>query len=197
MTACYIPEISFKKGMRQAERIGESVVIKDLNEHIFGLFGISDAIHALMGLQLHLNQSVLNHTNRKQIKEAIVSYLKTKPYIHNAWQTKTLKKLAFEPTELAFKRQTYRGRTGQIMFQLKSHKLITHYPDGASHESPYSDDTHIPLIFYQQGMTNHRSEDTLVYAQQVPNTLACLLEVSQVQSGEGKIISGLCKGKER
>lgn len=184
-----IPEISFKKSILEAERIEELAVVKDLNGHIFDLFGIQDTIKNIMGLQLHLNTSVLHHHKRKDIEKALVSYLKTKPYIHDAWRTKKLKKYASESVALAFKRQTYSGRTGQIMFQLKNHKLITHYPDGASHESPYSDDTHIPLIFYQKGITRGGSITELVFAQQIANSLASIIGVPQVQSGQGRILS--------
>jgi hypothetical protein len=74
------------------------------------------------------------------------------------------------------------------MFQLKSHKLIAHYPDGASHESPYSDDSHVPLIFYQQGITKPGLTSELVFIQQIANTLAHILGVGQAQSGEGRIL---------
>lgn len=184
-----IPEISFKKGIIAAERISEVEFMNDLNDYIFDLYAIPNVIHAVMGLQLHLNESILHHINRKKIEHSIVEYLKKKPYIHNAWSVKNLKKCATLPIELAFKRQIYQGRTGQIMFQLKGNKLISHYPDGASHESPYSDDTHIPLIFYQKGVTRHQLDTSLIYAQQVANTVAYLLGVPQVQLGEGRIIS--------
>ncbi len=186
-----IPEISFKKGIIEAERISEAEFMNDINQHIFDLYGIPHAIYSVMGLALHLNDSILNHVNRKKIEHSIVSYLKKKPYIENAWRTKDLKKSAHFPIELAFKRQVYQGRTGQIMFQLKAYKLISHYPDGASHESPYSDDTHIPLIFYQKGITKHQLNNTFIHAQQVANTVAYLLDVPQVQLGAGRIIPDL------
>lgn len=186
-----IPEISFQKGIIGAERISEAEFIDDINEYVFDIHGILNAIQSVMGLQLHLNESILSHVNREQIENSIVAYLKQKPYIQNAWSVKNLKKYATLPIELAFKRQIYQGRTGQIMFQLKAHKLISHYPDGASHESPYSDDTHIPLIFYQKGVTKPQLDTRLIYAQQVANTVASLLGVPQVQLGEGRIILDL------
>jgi len=182
-----MPEISRKKGIIDAERIQEDQLINEINRYIAKLCHVDDAVIAIVGCQLYLSASI-NKKQKKHIEKEIVSYLKTKSYVQNAWRVESLKNHSSDSFELLFKRQMYPERSGDIIFQVKPNILMSHYQYGASHETPYADDTHIPLILYQKGFTPHRVITERVYANQLANTIASILGIPQVQAGIGAIL---------
>lgn len=54
--------------------------------------------------------------------------------------------------EALFRNQIFLNRSGDIIFQIAPHCLIDDKKTGTAHDTPYSDNTHVPLILYQQGV---------------------------------------------
>ena len=142
---------------------------------------------------LYLNNEVLSHEHRKKIEKEIIALLKTKPYIHAVWRYKTLQKMCPNPDsfEEYYKNQLYPGRSGNIIIHINPYCLITNYAVGAAHETPYADNTHIPLVFYQKAFFKPHHIIEKVYGQQFANSLAFLLNVPQTSSSLGRILPGL------
>lgn len=90
-----------------------------------------------------------------------------------------------------FKRQIYPGRNGQIMFLSEPYVMITKYPQGTSHATPYWYDVHVPLMFYQKGRWKGRTISEPVSTLRVASTLAHLMGVQAPSAAEKEILPGI------
>lgn len=184
-----IPEIAAKKGIPHAQRILKSKLIATLNAHIFETYHIQNGIVAILNGQIHLSSIIKNSPQVQAIEQTIVSWLKQQPYIAHAWTAEEVMHTCDHNSTIGhFKNQYFAGRSGSIFLQTKPHVLISSYNDGTSHDSVYTNDTHIPLIFYQKGRFQPTHIYDYVTAQQLPNTLSMLLHIPQVSLGRKNIL---------
>ena len=70
----------------------------------------------------------------------------------------------------------YPKRSGDVYIQLAPGWLDTSYPVGTSHGSPYSYDTHVPLLFYGWGIPQGSSNRKVVIPQIAP-TISNMLQI--------------------
>ena len=70
----------------------------------------------------------------------------------------------------------YPKRSGDVYIQLAPGWLDTSYPVGTSHGSPYSYDTHVPLLFYGWGIPQGASNRKVVIPQIAP-TISNMLQI--------------------
>jgi predicted AlkP superfamily pyrophosphatase or phosphodiesterase len=78
--------------------------------------------------------------------------------------------------------------SGEVQFVLKPNWLLTSFPAGSSHGSPYPYDTHVPLLFYAPGWYKPGRVDAPVDITSLAPTLAQLLGTSRPPAAQGKIL---------
>ena len=69
--------------------------------------------------------------------------------------------------------------------------IITNFPTGLSHKTPYEYDTHIPLILYQAGQIEGKKIYQKVWGLQLANTLAQILRVQKPSASTFDALPGI------
>lgn len=191
-----IPELLYEKGLTQAGRIQRSALIESINKKIEDEYSVKNAVLAYKGQEFILNPAVmqpLSPEKRENILHAIKERVLEEPGIKNAW---TYDELSHLPTQLHtlednIKGQLFKGRSGCVVVQTNPYAVITNWPEGASHKTPYNYDTHVPLIIFHPGKFERRYVRQRVVALQLANTLAEILNVPKPSASVCEILPEL------
>ena len=83
-------------------------------------------------------------------------------------------------------------RSGDVLFVLESGWIPAGYSTGTTHGSPYSYDTHVPLLWYGAGVKKGES-DKFVVIPDIAATVAALLEIQMPSACTGEPIQKVIK----
>lgn len=174
-----IPEVAHQKGVLHAKRQQKQELIKELNDTIKKQHGIIDACVDIQAANVYFNQQKIQQ-KKAAVLQTAKKILQTKEFIKNVW---TYYELAMLPVqedsiESFFKNQLFANRSGDIIYQVAPNCLVDDHVKGGSHETPYHDDVHIPLLLYQKGAVEQKQITQNVFATQLAHTLSYLLQVS-------------------
>lgn len=191
-----MPELLHKKGLTQARRIEKLDWIKDINKKIENKYALSNIVVNYRGQELLLDQAVMENIKpREQI--AIINdiklYAMQEQGIKNAWAYDELLRLPTQPGTLEdnIKNQLFKGRSGSVVIQTDPYTLITHWPEGTCHKTPYDYDTHVPLIIFHPGKFEKRYVRKRVTTLQLANTLAEVLNVPKPSASTYEVLPDL------
>jgi hypothetical protein len=191
-----IPELLYEKGLTQAHRIQRSLLIESINKKIEDEYSVKNVVLAYKGQEFILNPTAmqsLSSEKRENILQIIKERALEEPGIRNAW---TYDELLHMPTQTHtlednIKGQLYKGRSGDVVVQTNPYAVITNWPEGASHKTPYNYDTHVPLIIFHPGKFERRYVRQRVVALQLANTLAEILNVPKPSASVCEILPEL------
>ncbi|HSC25524.1 MAG TPA: alkaline phosphatase family protein [Candidatus Babeliales bacterium] len=191
-----IPELLHEQGLTQAHRIERIELIKNINDLIEKKYSIKNLVVCYKGQELLLNSSeteTLKPEQHSNIISDIKLYLLQQDGIKNVWSSDELSHL---PTQLNtlednIKKQLFKGRSGSIIIQTYPYTVITHWPNGASHKTPYNYDTNVPLIIFHPGKFERCFVRERVAPLQLANTLAEILNVPKPSASTYEILPGL------
>ena len=93
-----------------------------------------------------------------------------------------------------FRRSYYAPRGEDLQIRFCENCLITSYPTGTSHGSPYRYDTHVPMIFFGAGILPARIERE-VHTVDVAPTLVKFLSYNYPQRVNGARLEEVLKYK--
>ena len=87
----------------------------------------------------------------------------------------------FDPQSINqyYQNQFYKRRSGELTCKIEPYSAITKHLRGTHHKTPYEPNTHIPLVLYKKGEVEKRKVDEIVFALQLPNTLAHICNVNK------------------
>lgn len=152
-----IPETLNNLGFKNAKRISAIDLVNKINLAIEKDFGYSNIIQSCEPPQLYLDRKLLekiSEVKKSQIYQRIKDLLFLEEGILDVWS-----EMDFEKNSASTVNQKYRdlfmnqfmkNRCGNIMFLTYPNHMITNFPTGTSHCTPYRYDTHVPLILYQR-----------------------------------------------
>lgn len=192
-----IPEITNLRGISFAQRIMAKPLIENINQFIGKKYHAQEIIKAFEPTYFVLNKKELakrSTDDQKNIINDIKNFLKSQSGIKQVWTAEELKNTTFAPTDLEnfYKTQLYNGRSGDIICMPEPYCLITHYPTGTSHLSPYAYDTHVPLVVYQKGQFQKKTIEQKVWIPQLPVTLAYILGVARPSASTYPLLPEIC-----
>jgi arylsulfatase A-like enzyme len=149
-----IPEVMNAKGFTMPKRILVRQMMQSMNNLVKRAYGIADIMENFDAPHFYLNKKALAKVSpetRQGILDLLIHFLKRVPGMRNAWTPDQLLAMNPEPNtyEYRFKRQIYPGRNGEIIFHVNPYIMLTPYPNGTSHATPYWYDVHVPLMLYQ------------------------------------------------
>lgn len=191
-----IPEILNEEGFTTAHRIDRGELVQNLNDSLEKNYSLQNVVTSYKGQELVLNTAVLDTVPTDQEK-AIMQDIKSRVLetrgIKNAWFIDELLKL---PTQIHtlednIKKQIFKGRSGSIIVQPYPYTIITHWQEGAAHKTPYSYDTHVPLIIFHPGKFEKKYVRQRVSPLQLPNTLAEILNIPKPSASTCEILPEL------
>jgi hypothetical protein len=195
-----IPEIMQQKGFNLPERIDVNGVIQEINDLVAREFKLKNIVKLFEAPEFFLDKkklASLSPDKQDQLLEMIKNHLKNKPYMRECWTYKELAKThngCRNKYQLLFAKQAYAGRTGELACMVQPYKMLTKYPSGTSHATPYRYDVQVPLAFYQTGaFDNGLAVQQPVLLTQFAGSLARILNCPAPSCAKGPILPGLFK----
>ena len=141
-------------------------------------------------LSPYLNHDLLRekHGALAEAEEIAADAVRKLPYIFRVYSSAQLEheNLAGDPIGTLIERGYYHGRSADLFIVQKPYWLAS--KDGTSHGTPFSYDTHVPVIFLGHGIRPGRYDENVRTADIAP-TLAALLGVNTPSGSVG----GYCR----
>lgn len=182
------PEELTKRGM-PAGRFAPGGVYKTIEEALTGKYGPGRWIVGNAELAPYLDHDLLRE-KRVPLAEAediAAEAVRKLPFIFRVYTAAQLEhdNQPGDPIGLLVERGYYRGRSPDLFIVQKPYWLAS--TQGTSHGTPFSYDTHVPLIFWGPGIRPGRYDETVRTADIAP-TLAALLGVNTPSGSVGRIL---------
>jgi arylsulfatase A-like enzyme len=137
----------------------------------------------------YLNHDLLRekHVAIAEAEDIAAEAVRKLPYIFRVYTSAQLEheNLAGDPIGELVQRGYYRGRSGDLFVVQKPYWLAS--KDGTSHGTPFSYDTHVPIIFLGRGIRSGRYDENVRTADIAP-TLAALLGVNTPSGSVGRVL---------
>ncbi len=173
-----IPEILQLKGLSLSRRIQAKPLMKKMNTYLQKKYGIEKAVAYFKVNQFYLNTKTVPAHEKPKILRILKKYLLKQQGIKKVWTRDELIASYYRPDQLEclFKNQCHPSRSGDLICMVQPFTTLTKHETGAAHRTPYNHDTHVPLIFYQEGY-KPRTINTKVWVPQLPVTLAHIMGI--------------------
>jgi predicted AlkP superfamily pyrophosphatase or phosphodiesterase len=157
-----------------------STIITDLNKELSNTYGAGE-----WALKYSNQQIFLNHTLIKQkkadlleIQNASAQFLIEIPAIKNTFTAHQLHHNEYQNSFHSLIQKGYnQKRSGDVIIALEPAWIEWSSPTGTTHGSHYSYDTHVPLIFWGQGITQGRLDER-THISDIAPTVCTLLGIS-------------------
>jgi len=180
-----------KDNKYKVDNINYKNIESDLKEFSKSTFN-EDLILNYNSGNVHFDLDLIKNKNLDfaKIKSAFKEFLYTKEYIKRVYTEEEIMASSGNDTLLDFLSKGYDPtQNGEICFVYKP-GYIEYGVTGTSHGSPYTYDTHVPIIFYgwniKKGSTQDRKEIT-----QIAPTVTQLLKITMPNSTKGKVLTEL------
>lgn len=190
-----IPEIKQKQGIKIACRVLATPLIKEMNQLIQKKYNVAAIVQGFMPTTFQLNHKTLEKLpaiKQQAIIQELKAFLLLQKGIKQVWTISELVGATFGPDQLEhyYKTQIYKGRNGDLVCMPQPYCQITEYTTGTSHSSPYNYDNHVPIIVYQKGVIEKRTETAKVWATQLPVTIAKILDIQAPSASTYQALPG-------
>ncbi|GMU01405.1 alkaline phosphatase family protein [Corallococcus caeni] len=181
-----IPEAWAQAGV-PAARLNPVEAAKGLAQELKAKFGV-DVTVKLLELDVYLGGKALDDgkVDAVAVRRAAAAWLAKQPY--TVWAVaKDDLATAADPDGLmaAMRRGYYPMRSGDVLYMSKPFQVISDYPRGTNHGTPYSYDTQVPVVFAGKGVKAGLYLEEINPVDVAP-TLSALLEMGMPASAEGK-----------
>ncbi len=168
-------------------------LVSSINEYLQSMENNRcDTVTYYINQQLYLNKSCL--INYQKTYQSIFKFLSTQRGFSDMYSAEELIQLGLDNSpKTKFKNGYYRDRSGDIFINLEP-GWVEYKETGATHGSPYSYDTHVPLIWYGKDIPRG-STNRLVVIPDIAKTLASYLNIIEPDRCNGKEILELFEKK--
>ncbi|RLD19958.1 MAG: hypothetical protein DRI69_07290 [Bacteroidetes bacterium] len=176
----------------EARRVLTSDFVHDIDsieDRLLEEFGLENILieHITSGLYLNYIETDAKGFSRKRICRAIAEELISLDYIADAFTSDELFSKTDRAFMTSFKKSYMRDLSPDVIFLLKKNTLL-HGPTGSGHGSPYSYDTHVPVIFNVPGF-KHAIIERKVSSVDLAPTLAALLGLKADKKVDGNVLT--------
>ena len=168
--------------------ISNSELKKALNETLVKRLGYSGFIKKVSNNQVFLDTEIINNykLDLNTIQDAIVTILMEQPMVYKAYSAKTMQTTQFTTGIPYLLQNGYNQKhSGHVLYDLEP-AYISYSKTGSTHGSGLNYDTHVPLLFYgngiKKGETFMKTEIT-----SIAPTISALLGIS-FPNGSSKVI---------
>ena len=189
------PEELTKHGI-PAGRFSRDQVYQAIEAALTEKYGPGKWIVGNAELSPYLNRDLLRekHAVLSEAEEIAADAVRKLPYIFRVYTSAQLEheRVSDDPIGRLIERGYYRGRSADLFIVQKPYWLAS--KDGTSHGTPFSYDTHVPVIFLGRGIRPGRYDENVRTADIAP-TLAALLGVNTPSGSVGRILPVIEKDK--
>jgi predicted AlkP superfamily pyrophosphatase or phosphodiesterase len=183
-----LPEELTKRGI-PAGRFSPAELYQTIQNALTEKYGAGKWILGNAELSVYLNHDLLRekHATLAEAEATAAEALRKLPYMFRVYTADQLEhdNQPGDPIGLLVERGYYRGRSGDLFLVQKPYWLAS--KQGTSHGTPFSYDTHVPLIFFGPGIRPGRHDENVRTADIAP-TLAALLGVNTPSGSVGRIL---------
>lgn len=183
------PEELTKRGM-PAGRFSSAEVYGVIDKALSEKYGSGKWVVGTAELSPYLNHELMRekHVAVSKAVEIAADAVRKLPYIFRVYTSTELeqKNLTGDPIGNLMQRGYYRGRAADLFIVQQPYWLAS--KDGTSHGTPFSYDTHVPVIFYGRGIRAGRYDENIRVADIAP-TLAALLGVNAPSGSVGRVLA--------
>jgi len=169
-------------------------LVKELVNMVDEKFSIKNVLRSFENNQLYLNNNAIKNAGKSvlEIQNALIDFLKSKPFIANAFSTENL---GAESIQETIKQRLINGynpkRSGQIAFLIKP-GYLEGQGLGTTHGTWNPYDAHIPLLWFgyqvKPGKLNRE-----VYMTDIAPTIAAILGIQMPSGSVGKVIEEVAR----
>jgi len=191
-----VVELLGNQGYDTAGRMDPRSLITRMNEIIRQRYGIANIIANFSRPSLYLDMTklgVLPIHKQDHILADLKEMLVENPAIMRAWTYEELTSECPTNSDITnyFKQQFFPGRSGVIAVQPYPYSVLKRKPNRGTHNTPYYQDTHVPLVIYQPSRLKHQIFNEQIPMLQFAPTIAHLLHVQQPSACTAKLLPGL------
>lgn len=185
------PEVSGALGLSSG-RLNPSQLLMRVNTGLEKRFGQGKWAVGFSASTLLLDKKLMatRYVDADAVAKEASKLLVAEPAIGAAYTRAELQAAsnADAPLLSAMRKAWHAEVSGEVQFVLKPNWLLTSFPAGSSHGSPYPYDTHVPVLIYGPGWYKPGRVDVPVDITSIAPTLAQLLGVARPPAAEGKIL---------
>jgi len=173
--------------------VNEWKIVKDLKNYLSLIYG-DTLVLSFSNQQVFLNHKVMQDKKLsvQQVQENVAAFLQNEEGISEVLTATTLNNTSFtEGSRYLMQKGFNANRSGDVLVNYLP-SWVDYSKTGTTHGSPYSYDTHVPLIFYGWNIKQGSSSEQ-VYITDVAPTLAMMLNIQFPDGCTGKPIPFLVK----
>lgn len=176
-----IPELNYPKG----KSFLAPTVKKNINQKLEAKHGLKNIIKDLRTPFIYIDHERLTECNNvleQSILEDIKTLLEEHPAIAKVYKSIELIKNDYKigSKKWLFKNLIHPTRSGTFIFKVAANTLLQNEKNKTVHNTPYSENLHVPLIFYQPHKNTAQQIEVPVWMPQLTATLASILNVSRI-----------------
>ncbi|MGN6541518.1 MAG: alkaline phosphatase PafA [Ginsengibacter sp.] len=191
--AAYVPE-QLKDDKIPAGYFNNGVMIDSLKVYLNAIYGNSNWISSYINQQVYLNRELIAQKNisLKEMQQKVAAYLLQFEGVANTYPAYQLSATTFNHRPEAFLQNGFNAqRSGDVTVLLEPGWFESHGgTTGTTHGTPYSYDTHVPLLWYGWHIAQGSSA-TPVNITDIAPTVSDLLNISQPNAATGKAITDM------
>jgi predicted AlkP superfamily pyrophosphatase or phosphodiesterase len=173
--------------------VNENKIVDSLKKYLTKIYGDS-LVLSFSNQQLFLDHKSIDSKkyNLQQIQDQVALFLQRFPEVSEVLTATTLNNNQFTEGSRYLMQKGYNAkRSGDVLVNYLP-AYIDYMPTGTTHGSPYSYDTHVPLLFYGWNIKQGNSTEQ-IYMPDLSATLAMMLNIQFPNGCTGKPISFLVK----
>jgi len=173
--------------------IDEDKMAKDIKQFLFKAYGDS-LLLSYSNQQAFLNHKVIEEKkwDIEKIQNALADFIQKQDHVAEVITAKVANNNQFTEGSRYLMQKGYNARrSGDVLVNYEP-AYMDYSRYGTTHGTPYSYDTHVPLIFYGSGIKPGSTSEQ-IYITDIAPTLAMLLNIQFPNGCTGKPISALVK----
>ncbi len=168
----------------------EASVHLNMKYYINSLYQDNEIIQNISNNQVFLNYELINNKNLniEEIQNKITNHLLTLKSIDKVYTRSQLENMNYTYGTVALLQNGFhQKRSGDVLYTL-SPSIIAYSRTGSSHGSGYTYDSHVPLLFYGNGISRGATKIKTTVSDIAP-TISALLGISNPNGVTGNIIN--------
>lgn len=170
----------------------------DLNNYLLENFVVSDAserfVRAIVNEQVYFNYEMIskNKIDVEKLEKLTAEFFMKLDGVANALTGTQMRTEEYDKGVKLLLQNGYNDkRSGDVVINLQP-AWVDFEKQGTTHGSPYSYDTHVPLVFYGSGIAKGSSTELIPITDIAP-TLCLIMNIPYPNGCMGKVISGVAK----
>lgn len=155
-------------------------VVDELSDYLSDTYGDEDWVENYTNQQIYLDRDLVKEEGEslEEMQKKTADFLLDFEGVLSTNTAENFKSKNYKDgLQAMFQRGFYEGRAGDVYIQLKAGWLDSSYSTGTSHGSPFSYDTHAPMLMYGWGVPQGSSSEKVDITQIAP-TLSNMLNIS-------------------